>query len=85
MKSWAQRNPFLARVLLRFVLRLGVARAIVIPAMPRAEANGVSPNVAAIAAVVIGLVVGAKLAAMVATAWGLPDELPQRKGDGGGA
>ena len=51
MKAWAQRNPFLARVLLRFVLRLGVALAVVIPAMPLAEAYGVSPNVAAIAAV----------------------------------
>ena len=81
MKSWAQRNPFLARVLLRFALRLGVALAIVIPAMPLAEAYGVSPNVAAIGAVVIGLVVGAKLAEMVAAAWGLPDEMPRRKSE----
>ena len=80
MKSWAQRNPFLARVLLRFVLRLGVALAIVIPAMPLAERFGVSPNVAAITAVVIGLVVGAKLAEMVAKAWALPDEVKPGKG-----
>jgi hypothetical protein len=79
MKSWAQRNPFLARVLLRFVLRLGVALAVVFPAMPLAERYGVSPNVAAIAAVVIGLVLGAKLAEMVAAAWGLPDEVKPGK------
>lgn len=79
MKSWAQGNPFLARVLLRFALRLGVALAIVFPAMPLAERYGVSPNVAAITAVVIGLVVGAKLAEMVARAWALPEEQPPRK------
>ena len=62
MKSWAQRNAFLARVLLRFVLRLGVALAIVIPAMPPAERFGVSPNVAAITAGGIGRGGGAKVA-----------------------
>jgi putative effector of murein hydrolase len=51
-----------------------VALAIVVPALPIAERVGVSPNVAAIAAVVVGLLVGARLAEMVAKAWGLPED-----------
>jgi len=74
MKNWAIQNPMLARVLLRLGCRMGVALAIVVPLMPMFERYGVSPNMAAIIAVVIGLVVGAKLAERLAVAWGLPAE-----------
>ena len=53
MKAWALRNPMLARVLLRLVLRMAVALAVVIPLMPMMERYGVSPNIAAITAVVV--------------------------------
>ena len=82
MKAWAIRNPMMARVLLRLACRMGVALAIVVPLMPVAEYYAISPNVAAIAAVVIGLLVGAKLAERVAVAWALPPE--QGGGDGRG-
>ncbi len=74
MKAWALRNPMMARVLLRLVLRMAVALAVVIPLMPMMERYGVSPNIAAITAVVVGLLVGAKLAERVAKLWGLPEE-----------
>ena len=51
-----------------------VALAVVIPLMPMMERYGVSPNIAAITAVVVGLLVGAKLAERVAKLWGLPEE-----------
>ena len=74
MKAWALRNPMMARVLLRLVLRMAVALAVVVPLMPMMERYGVSPNIAAITAVVVGLLVGAKLAERVAVLWGLPEE-----------
>ena len=74
MKAWALRNPMMARVLLRLGLRMAVALAVVVPLMPMMERYGVSPNIAAITAVVVGLLVGAKLAERVATLWGLPEE-----------
>ena len=74
MKAWALRNPMMARVLLRLGLRMAVALAVVIPLMPMMERYGVSPNIAAITAVVVGLLVGAKLAERVAVLWGLPEE-----------
>ena len=80
MKAWARRNPVIARVLLRFALRLLVALAVVIPLLPLVERYNASPNLAAIAAVVIGLALGGRLAARVATLWQLPEETT--KGDG---
>ena len=74
MKAWALRNPMLARVLLRLVLRMAVALAVVVPLLPMMERYGVSPNIAAITAVVVGLLVGAKLAERVAVLWGLPED-----------
>ena len=74
VKAWALRNPMMARVLLRLGLRMAVALAVVIPLMPMMERYGVSPNIAAITAVVVGLLVGAKLAERVAVLWGLPEE-----------
>lgn len=74
MKAWALNNPMMARVLLRLGFRMAVALAVVIPLMPMMERYGVSPNVAAITAVVVGLVVGARLAERVAKLWGLPEE-----------
>lgn len=74
MKAWALRNPAAARILLRLALRLAVALAIVIPLGALGDQYGINPNVAAITAVLVGLVVGAKLAERTAKAWGLPDE-----------
>lgn len=74
MKAWALRNPMMARVLLRLGFRMAVALAVVIPLMPMMERYGVSPNIAAITAVVVGLLVGAKLAERVAVLWGLPED-----------
>ena len=74
MKAWARHNPMMARVLLRLGFRMAVALAVVIPLMPMMERYGVSPNVAAITAVVVGLLVGARLAERVAKLWGLPEE-----------
>lgn len=74
MKNWAQRNPGMARILLRLALRLAVALAVVIPLGSIGEQYGWSPNIGAIVAVVIGLIVGAKLAERVAVLWGLPAE-----------
>ncbi len=74
MKAWALRNPMMARVLLRLGFRMGVALAVVIPLMPMMERYGVSPNIAAITAVVVGLIVGARLAERVAVMWGLPED-----------
>jgi thiamine transporter ThiT len=80
MKTWAQRNPALARIMLRLGMRMVVAIAIVIVLMPIAEQQGWSPNIAAIFAVLVALVVGAKLAERVAVMWGLPeDTFPTRK------
>jgi hypothetical protein len=82
MKTWAQRNPALARIVLRLGMRMAVAIGIVIPLLPIAEQQGWSPNIAAIVAVVVGLIVGAKLAERVAVMWGLPEEtLPGAKGE----
>jgi uncharacterized YccA/Bax inhibitor family protein len=87
MKTWAHRNPALARILLRLGMRMAVAIGIVIVLMPIAERQGWSPNIAAIGAVVVGLIVGAKLAERVAILWGLPEETfpgtkPTEKNDG---
>jgi|GEM_PF-4225062 len=81
MKEWARRNPGMARVLLRLAMRLAVALALVVPLGWIGEQYGWSPNIAAIAAVVVGLIVGAKLAERVAVLWGLPaDTFPGAKG-----
>jgi len=79
MKQWALRNPVMGHIVLKLVLRLAVALAVMVVLGPVGQHFGVNPNVAAISAVVVGLLVGAKLADRTAKAWGMPPEAELRK------
>lgn len=72
MIAWLRARPEAAHIILRFVLRLALALAIVVPLGALSEAQGVSPNFAAIAAVVVALALGGRAAAWLAARWGIP-------------
>ena len=72
MLAWARANPSSARIALRFVVRLVIALAVVLPARGIGDAYGVSPNVGAIGAVAVALLLGGRLADRLAAVCGIP-------------
>lgn len=72
--TWAAENPVLARVGLRFALRLLIALLLVVPLQTLGARLGLSPNFGALAAVMLGLWLGGRWANRQADRWGIPPE-----------
>lgn len=74
LRAWAMANPILARVGLRFGVRLAIAVLLVVPLQTLGARFSLSPNYGALAAVMIGLWFGGLWANGMADRWGIPRE-----------
>ena len=74
MLVWARANPIVARVGLRFLARLVIALALVLPLQAIGARLGVSPNFGVFGAVIIALWFGGRWANRQADRWGIPHE-----------
>lgn len=77
MLTWARANPLAARVGLRFVTRLVIAVILVLPMQALSVRIGVSADYGLFVAVILALVVGARVANQQADRWGIPNEYSQ--------
>lgn len=74
MLTWARANPLTARVGLRFIVRLVIAVILVLPLQALSTRFGVSPNYGLFVALIVALLVGARIANQQADRWGIPNE-----------
>jgi hypothetical protein len=75
MLPWARANPLAARVGLRFIARLVIAVALVLPLQAASRHFGVPADYGLFVAVILALVVGGRIADRQADRWGIPNEL----------
>jgi hypothetical protein len=71
--AWARTNPLWSRTALRLGLRILLLLAIVPTAQWLGASFGIDTNIAAIAAVVVAMLGGGKLADKAAAVWEIPE------------
>lgn len=74
MLAWARANPLFARVGLRFISRLVIAVALVLPLQAASRYFGVPPDYGLFIAVILALLIGGRIANQQADRWGIPNE-----------
>jgi hypothetical protein len=74
MLAWARANPLAARVGLRFIARLVIAVALVLPLQAVSRQFGVPADYGLFVAVILALLIGGRLANRQADRWGIPNE-----------
>lgn len=75
MLNWARANPLAARVGLRFIARLVIAVALVLPLQAASRRFGIPPDYGLFLAVLVALLAGGRIANRQADRWGIPSEL----------
>lgn len=74
MLTWARANALAARVGLRFIARLVIAVALVLPLQALSRHFGVPPDYGLFAAVILALLIGGRVANQQADRWNIPNE-----------
>jgi hypothetical protein len=74
MLNWARANPLAARIGLRFMARLVIAVALVLPLQALSVRFGVPPDYGLFAALLVALLAGGRIANQQADRWGIPNE-----------